>query len=220
MSKSVSKSVACPHCGKSAAAKMWTVVNVSKNPELREKIFDESLFDWKCPHCDGQAQLVSRCLYHDFDRKFMVYLIPDFSLPVLDDGDLEQQFPEVASVRKRVVSDVNQLKEKILIFEDNANDMAVELAKLAVTNLVEKKHKKTVVSSYFCKLDKDSNQISLSFYLEGENQPVLFDTRADVYTKSLEIVDGYAKSEQNSSKFLSIGSKWAANILERYYAEE
>ncbi len=220
MSKSVSKSVVCPHCGKSAAAKMWTVVNVTKNPELREKIFDESLFDWRCPFCHGQAQLISRCLYHDFERKFMVYLIPDFSLPVLDDGDLEQSFPEVASVKKRVVPDLNQLKEKILILENGADDMAVELAKLAVTNLVEKKHKKPVVSSYFCKLDKASNQIGLSFYLEGETQPVLFETRAEVYVKSMEIVNTYAKEEQNSSKFLSIHNKWAASVLERYYGED
>ena len=199
---------------------MWTVVNVSQNPEFRDKIFDETLFDWKCPHCGGQAQLVSRCLYHDFERKFMVYLIPGFSLPALDDGDLEQSFPEVASVRKRVVPDLNRLKEKILILEAGADDMAVELAKLAVAGLVEKKHQKKVASSYFCKLDKESNQIGLSFYLEGEEQPVLFETRAEVYTKAMEIVEELAAAEQNSSRFLLIGENWASDALERYYAKE
>ncbi len=216
MSKSVSKSVTCPHCGSFAAAKMWTVANVSQNPELRDKIMDESLFDWRCPHCHGQAQLVSRCLYHDQNHRFMVFLIPGFSLPVLDDGGLEQEFPEVAPVIKRVVPDLNHMKEKILILEAGASDLAVELSKLAVAGLVEKKYGKPVVSAFFCKLDQASNQLGLSFYLAGETDPVLFETRAAVYTKSLEIVDEFAKDEKTSARFLAIDSEWAGRVLGRY----
>lgn len=216
MSKSVSKNVICPECEASVAAKMWTVVNTAKTPELRDKIMNETLFDWRCPSCQFQAQLISHCLYHDPEKKFMIYLVPDFDQPVLEDGGVEAQYPEMSILTKRVVPTLNKLKEKILIFESGANDMAIELTKLAVQGVIEKKYEKKVASAYFLLLDTEEKTISFSFFLEGEQEPVCYDTRLEVYAKCRDIVQDFAQEESHNPRFLLIDAAWAQATLEKY----
>ena len=111
------------------------------------------------------------------------------------------------------------LKEKILIFEAGLNDYAVELVKLALTDVAEKKHGKTVSTGYFCSVDQENGRIEFSFFLQGEKEPVLQGTRMDVYHKSLEIVESngipFAGSE-----FQSVDSASAQEILRVYREEE
>ncbi len=216
MSKSVSRNVICPDCGASVAAKMWTVVNTAQTPELRDKIMDESLFDWRCPNCRFQAQLISHCLYHDLENGFMVYLLPDFSDPKLEDGGVEAQYPEMAGLTKRVVPSLNKMKEKILIFEAGANDMAIELTKLAVEGIIEKKYDKKVLASYFLLMDSQEKTIGFSFFLEGRDEPVYYDTRLEVYEKCMDIIEDFAFEELHSPYFLLIDETWAKKTLDTY----
>lgn len=68
----------------------------------------------------------------------MIYYIPNVDRRQLVDDRLEAEFPELTDVKKRVVPTINALKEKLYIFDLGLNDMAVELTKLAVAELVTK----------------------------------------------------------------------------------
>ena len=109
--------VDCPCCGKEIEVSVYPIVNRKRSPQLREKILDESLFRCECPVCGKPFRLISRCLYHDEEKDFMVYLIPGFHGKRLETGDLPQEYPEFSSAICRVVSNLNQLKEKILLLE-------------------------------------------------------------------------------------------------------
>lgn len=211
--------VTCPKCGFGALAETRPVIHAGREPSLRQRVLDSSLFAWRCPTCGHPSTLLERCLYHDEQRGFMIYLLPGFAGRELGDAAVEAEFPELSAVKKRAVPEVNQLKEKILIFESGVDDLAVELAKLAVAGVVGRKYRKKVMSVYFCGLHPDQNQLELAFFLEGETQPVLYQTRGDVYQKSLEIVEEYAAEERESPCFLWIDAQWAAGVLERYRAQ-
>ena len=62
MSTQVNKDVCCPQCGKPVRTKMWTGISAQTEPEMRARILDETFFDWQCPHCGYQAELVYPCL--------------------------------------------------------------------------------------------------------------------------------------------------------------
>ena len=216
MEQKIERQVICPHCGASVTVEVTPVINVSRQPELRDRIMDESLFHWNCTACDFRAQLVFPCLYHDPDRKFIVYLVPEFSGEMLDDSEIEAQYPEMASTTKRVVSGLTGHKEKIHIFESEADDMAIELTKLAVSSVVRKKYDRAIACAYFLHLDKEANTIGFSFFLEGEPAPVFYDTRLDVYEKCLTIVKECATEQQRDLRYLNIDNAWAEKTLADY----
>lgn len=214
MSTQMSKDVGCPKCGAALRTQMWPGICAQENPGLRARILDETIFDWKCPECGYSAQFVYPCLYHDRERKFMVYLVPDGSEKEFQPVDVGQKFPQLAPVTKRVVSSPAELKEKILIFEAGLDDRAVELVKYALAGVLEEKRGKKAVRGYFSFADESENRIGFAFFPEGEKDPVLRRTSMDAYRKSLEIVKGQDIPASNS--FFPVDAVTAQDILNKY----
>jgi len=219
MSTQISKDVSCPHCGAVVKTQMWPGINAEENPDLRALVLDETLFDWKCPGCGYEAQLVYPCLYHDKSKKFMIYVVPNGNDCALQSVDISEDFPQFNAMTKRVVTSLTGLKEKILIFEAGLDDLAVELVKLALTDVAGKKHGHSVLSGYFCFADEQTERIGFSFFLQGEPEPVHQDTRMDVYHKSLEIIENVGALAAGGD-FMSVDSEVAQNVLRKYRGEE
>jgi len=219
MSTQINKDVSCPHCGAIVKTQMWPGINAENNPELKTLVLDETLFDWKCPTCGYEAQLVYPCLYHDKSKKFMIYVVPNGNDCTLQSVDVSEEFPQFQEITKRVVTSLTGLKEKILIFEAGLDDLAVELVKLALTDVACKKHGRSVTSGYFCFVDQQTGRIGFSFFLEGETEPVHQDTRMDVYHKSFEIVESVGALAVDG-EFKAVDSEVAQKILREYRGEE
>lgn len=219
MSKMISKEVICPHCGKETSTALWTRVNTSLEPRLRNRILDESLFAWSCSHCGLETQLLYPFLYYDRARGFMVYLVPGISESTLIDTGLSPEFPELPCLQKRLVPGLNKLKEKILIFEAELDDRATELTKLALAEIVAKRQEKTVCSGYFCSYEKQIGRIDFSFFLEEETKPCYCGTLVEAYERSLEIVRNFDQDNVPKDGFLKIDAFWADKLLQRYRAQ-
>ena len=71
MSTEISRPVSCPRCGEAVETRMWPGINAEVNPNLREQVLQETLFNWTCPACGYVAQMAYPCLYHDKGRKLM-----------------------------------------------------------------------------------------------------------------------------------------------------
>jgi hypothetical protein len=218
LSTQISKDVSCPHCGAAVKTQMWPGISAGENPELREKILDETLFDWECPKCGYKARFVYPCLYHDKDKKFMIYVVPNGNDSALQSVDISEAFPQFKELTKRVVTTPTELKEKILILEAGLNDLAVELVKVALIDVAEKKHGKSVSSGYFCDTDEQAGKIGFSFFLKGATEPVRQETRMDVYRKSLEISESVGFSD--GGEFMAVDSRTARDVLRKYRGEE
>ena len=206
MSRKIQKQITCPQCGSQVNTAIYTSVNVTTSPQLREKVMDESLFMWRCSNCSYEALLLHPCLYHDMDRGFMVYLIPELRDDFLSDKEVSEQFPELKALQKRLAPDLNALKEKILIFEARLDDRAVELCKLALQRVVSEKKGVAAGSGYFCMLDRDAGQIGFSFFLKNSE-------------KSADIVGSLLKEKEQPSGFLRIDDAWASEALKEYQAK-
>ena len=109
MSRNVKKMVCCPHCHTETPAQLWPSVNVTQTPQLRDSVMDESLFSFCCNHCGHSAQLNYPLLYHDKTHKFMVYCIPQLDRTFYDDQQFITNSAEFIWIRRRLVSDLNEL---------------------------------------------------------------------------------------------------------------
>lgn len=213
MSNRITKKVCCPHCAEEVPTGMWSSIHAESSPELRTQILEETLFDWRCPACGYEAQLVYPCLYHDKERRFLLYIAPGCE-DSAQQVDVEAEFPQLKSLRKRIVITPASLKEKILIFEADLDDRAVELVKLALASVVSRKNQRETTEGYFCFADPTENRIAFSFFLRGVEQPIRQGTRLEVYQKSLEIVQTICTEPDRL--FQAVDSAQAQHILEAY----
>lgn len=123
MSSCHSEFIPCSRCGRKGDYIVWDSVNTERNPELADKIKDESLFEWTCPHCGHKEAVWYPCLYHDMKRRFMVYYCDDPKIDV--PRDLKGQ-----GYLLRLTRTPEEFIEKILILEQGLDGRATAMAKL------------------------------------------------------------------------------------------
>ena len=214
MSTNLSKQIHCPSCGKVSQTRMWPGIDGLANPEQRERILEESLFCWECPECGYKMQLVYPCLYHDREKNFLILMDPNQKEQTLNKKAMAENQP--ADAKKRIVNCVEELKEKILIFENGLNDAACEVAKLAVLQMVENRLGVTPRKAFFSSVSEKDNQITFVFSFEDEeSEPLYKKTRYDVYRKALEVVEFLHFNEYGNS-FLRVDLEMARQMLEAY----
>lgn len=216
MSEKLKRFIPCPKCTQQSETEIICSANTLNEPNIRQNIFNESIFDWKCPKCGFKKKLLHPFLYNDVKNKFMIYYIPKVERNHLVDEKIEKEFSELSYIKKRIVPNINSLKEKIAVFEKGINDMALELTKYAVAEVVAKSTKMSVSEGYFTDMDKEKNLVGFQFFLGSEHSPYLQTTRLEVYTHSLQIIKKYFSKEEKRNGFLNIDRNWAENALKKY----
>ena len=66
----------CPACGHSQNAVVYETINVTLDPELKEKLFKGQLNLFVCEECGHRAIMNLVFLYHDMEKKFCVQYCP------------------------------------------------------------------------------------------------------------------------------------------------
>lgn len=80
MSREIQVDVTCPACLFKDVVPVFTSVNVSMDPDLRDMIFDDELNRFTCPNCGKSSVLPVNLMYHDMDLKFAVWFRPQGEL--------------------------------------------------------------------------------------------------------------------------------------------
>lgn len=134
--------IECPHCHMETEHKVIDHINIDRNPELRAKVQDLSVFRVKCPNCGETVLAVHPCLYHDMANQFMVWLWTE-------DGQVPKaEFDPLAGYTLRVTDSLNTFREKINILERGLDDRTIEIMKLLL----------------FAQLNRDLDVVELLFH--------------------------------------------------------
>lgn len=117
----------CPYCSKELDVDVVLSINASSDQHEKERLMSADLFYQHCEYCQHDFLLQVPFTYVDKERKFVIVLSVAEILPkeVMQTGkDLDH-----AGYKLRHVQTIQQLIEKIQIFEDGLDDRLVELAK-------------------------------------------------------------------------------------------
>jgi hypothetical protein len=120
----------CPSCSALSKAEARGAVNTQDEPSAKKAIIDGSFFDHTCIKCGHTTRLIYNMLYIDPARRIMVCLIAGGGLDAqaqMMSAAKELSYPEDFVLR--VVHSANDLREKILIFDESLDDRIVEIAK-------------------------------------------------------------------------------------------
>ena len=216
VSELISKYVVCPKCEQQSTAELICSINTVNDENAREKVLDEAFFRWKCKKCGFQTKLLHPLLYNDVENRFMIYYIPKVERKRIVDEKLEKEFSSLSDIRKRLVSDLNAFKEKIFLFEKDCSDAAIELSKLAVSEVVAKSTGQNVYDGFCTDIDKENNSLSFQFFIGGDRRSYFQTTRFDVYNRSLSIVKEHFPDLDKRPGFLAIDRSWAREALRKY----
>lgn len=190
---------------------VYRSINVSENPEYKDAVRSGSVFMWRCPECGTPNLVCYEMLYHDPDRKMMLWLLPDETL--------EAKASEMAAIEKAVESmgdytlrrcaDVGSLMEKLLLAEAGLDDIVMELVKWVTRReMAEKDPSMAGVPMKFYKTGDDGSgrYIVLSFPKDGAM--VGCTVGWNVYEDCLSIVSGSGGKLTPGKGFALVDSDW------------
>lgn len=200
--------VTCPVCKHSFETELNTAIFSST--EDREKILNKEFGELLCPSCGHRFILNYRFAYTDDEIKFMIVNDPKFvdskarmifksSLSLLDRDHKDEQNKYLT----RMTSDLDEVCEKIVIFENYLSDKAVEIMKYILLESEELSLGHDDVESFrlerddkFYIITTDGNEYTLGFVRE------VYDNLLNRYSQLLEI-----------DKAEKVDKDWAYNFL-------
>ncbi len=124
MSLSTTINENCPHCNSIQEIEYYQTVNITVNPELKDKVLSGKLNSKICTNCHNEINIFSGLLYHDMENRLI------FEIKVTDDIDNGKEkvindFKESGYIYRQVYS-YPELVEKITIFDHKLNDEVIE----------------------------------------------------------------------------------------------
>lgn len=220
MSKTLEKKVLCPECKLMSRQIIYPTINSKDFIEQKNALLDGSLFMWQCPHCKSVSNLQYPFLYHDQDKQLLIYYSPNSHYSNISEGKLNKEYEILNNITKRLVSNLNDLKEKILIFDSGLNDMYIEVAKLTISELVEKQNYIRIIDSKFCVFDEKNLSLGFAFFAKNKEEPYLKNIKISAYEKAAEIVDEYISRINIENGFIKIDKDWAREVMELEFSWE
>ena len=212
MTKLSTRELVCPECDFKQEFDVYDSVNVSLNPEAKKQLINGELTIFTCDECGYQVEIEYPLLFHDVDQKFMIWMDPDgqidpnevrkkqFLFDMLDD-----------SYRYRIVQSRNDMVEKILIFDGDLDDKAVEFMKIVLHDRLMDKDDSEGTKLLFrgCGAgDEDGSRVIYITKLSREDQKS-FSVPYDMYeTISNEMSSRIQDSTEEAGRWLRVDENY------------
>mgnify|MGYP002706330554 FL=1 len=179
MSMQHQEEITCPACQKAGNFTVWDSVDIAENPEMKDSIASLEAFHYHCPHCGTTVNIDYGFLYHDANRRFMVFYGPTENDEQRADRDMtenHQVFEKMSANHYvfRLARTKEDLLEKITIFEAGLDDRLMELTKAAALAQFKEQDKEfKVTSCHF--VSQDDGSLRLVFFDKASEQGAYID---------------------------------------------
>jgi len=67
--------VTCPECNTAQQMELWSSVNVTLDPHLKEEVMQQRLNVFFCAHCDYSGSVDASLLYNDMDGGYCIQYV-------------------------------------------------------------------------------------------------------------------------------------------------
>lgn len=212
--------ITCPKCGAQGDFTAWDSVNVTIMPPLKEKVKTGELFRWTCPACGETFTVPYPVLYHDMEKKFMVYHLlkreEEETSGKMTAEELAKKSMNIMASRNffnngytlRNTYSLDDFREKIAQLDSGLDDRVIEFLKyyLLYQNPDSNLPKDAVLRFSHAAEDKETGGVYLLFYIihpSLPNQPFLQVSS-----------NAYREIEKNADKLNDIFGNQGADYIE------
>lgn len=219
MSMPFSDKITCPKCGQESEFQMWRSINVSLDPEMKRKIVDQSAFDFACPHCGVHTKVVYPFLYHDMGVHMMMYFVSEeevektYNLFRGEDDKFKNLFAGMDEEKYvyRIVTDLNSVREKIMIFDEGYDDRVIELMKIFLQQHMQNQNPEFKTEAIYFDSCMDNNEGTGFVLLSEDGQFASVSFVEEIYDSFKELIDKNRPAIHEDD--LIIDFEWAAGAL-------
>jgi hypothetical protein len=214
--------VTCPDCGHSQTERVWHSINVTLSPDLKQRLFDDKINVFYCEQCESVYPIGIDLLYHDMDKKIQIYeQYSDLDMQK-ELAKIEAQLPFTTEPYRyrRIVKSRNELKEKILIFDDNLDDRVIEYLKIVLTVKAQEDHKPKDRCHVSYNGKRNDDEIIFSLFCDGEHTgyySLSHSQYLEAFDRFKEMVDIESNSD---SKWLIFNEDYILNVLNATDAQD
>ncbi|WP_295084318.1 CpXC domain-containing protein [Ruminococcus sp.] len=215
MSKNHIEKLKCPKCGKDCDFTAWESINTNDNPEMKKCVRSNDIFMLKCPDCGKDSVVFFPMYYYQPDKSFLIHFVPEYSSAAIDfmknltHDPYDEKKPLKNDCHKRVVFNVNQLHEKLLILDEGLDDRGIELMKLFIIAEIMNKDKDSKVKEAYLNKEKDG---SLKFAILTDSGDW---ARTEFIRANYDLIVDKFKVELLSDSEVVINIQWAMNVLDK-----
>lgn len=211
--------VICPKCKNQIEVRVWDKVELPYDAEQKERVMQNTFCRVDCVACGLAYFIAYNCQYNDLEHKYLVWMIPRM-------GEKEQnqiavynnQIQTDASLRLaqggyryRIVRDGNELREKVLIFDEGLDDRYIETLKMVYVPLIKKKVGEDckIKGIFFDKKKDGGYQFIISF---EDKPPMSANANMDIYEDMKVKLKDVVESHTPEGLCL-IEANWALEIM-------
>lgn len=213
MSMPFELTITCPGCGAEGRFVAWGSLNVTLNPERKQELVSGELTRFVCPNCGQSGQVVYPLLYHDMAKHLMIWLVP--SGDELPPGDLP--FGEMMrDYDLRLVATLNELVEKILIFDAGLDDRIVECFKLVIQNSTLEGDRPFAGLLWFVEVARsEGGQEVIRFELQKPDSGHLLEVPIESFNQIRALIEAQLPAaEPGAGKWLRVNAEYAHRYLD------
>ena len=181
--------IECPQCHQTGKMLIWQSMNVTLDPDLRDKIFTEEIFQYNCPHCGATIPVSYSFLYHDMLREIMITVYTQKPEGYkYEPSQTEKKLGLADTYTTRIVFGIMRLQEKILILEQGLSDVAIEYQKYLIKYVANPEMAEKGYEIYFERFIEPCDQFPRGLirylYFDEDDQPSYLEYDADLYIES------------------------------------
>ncbi len=215
----------CSKCGRTTAITVYKSINTADDPSLREKVKNGSLFLWECPHCGTVNLARYETLYHDPQKKLMFWLVPDGKIFETQMQAITNHTKAMGGYTLRLVRDMGELMEKVLIFEAGLDDVVLELCKWVTkremtsdsgkeTKLEDRQRNEEISAAafHFYRLEGEGDSRSIILSYASRGQMVGLKVGWNVYEDCAGIIERNP-SVRPGEGFVRVDAQWLESVV-------
>lgn len=205
MTKWNTMQVNCPACCEDSDFNICSNIDISENPELKQKLFSRELFRFTCPECGEKIIVAYDCTLLDKANKLII------ALTTADNEDDIESKLKIDGYTLRITRSINQFVEKLALFEDNIDDKVIELYKLMLEGQYEDERPGAeILGIYYSGKDTDTDSI-LFYIITGDRE----NCRASLSMQTYHAIEEqFAAAKEKYSDDCEINSDWAISVLQ------
>ena len=221
--KSVIRTFNCPQCGKEIRFKIKQEIDIPDDLVYKNKILQNKLFSMRCKNCGFGVPVSYDTAYNDMVQKYLLRVMPTLSkkdiqtMLAYNERLKTDRALQLArnDYRMRVVRTDMDLKEKIIIFDENLDDRIIEIMKVSCAKYIRDNMKieNDFQEFRFTKMEKSGGFRFVILF--KDTKPLILNFDMEQYESIREEMGDFIE-EHTVNGFNIIDARWATQTVSEY----
>lgn len=221
MSEVKKQMIACPKCGKEIEIDVWDSVDIPYDMEMKEKVLQNTMFKAHCEDCGFVFPIGYKFLYNDMEQRYLIWMAP--RLEEAEQKDIDDYNEQLKTDHRlqlaqkgyiyRIVRNDNELREKVVIFDEGLDDRYIETMKIVYLPVIKKNvpADARIMGIYFDKKPEEEKGYRWVVIFD-KNKPIMADINMDIYEDMKEKLHDLVE-EKTPVGFTQIAAPWAMDVM-------